>query len=70
MRRSEPVPVGVQRTPTDVEGHDGPLAEFSALRQEIQELIKAQQQLLSLQLTVSATIFGFAISRSGMRACC
>ncbi|WP_327040078.1 hypothetical protein OG400_19335 [Micromonospora ureilytica] len=28
--------------------------------------VKAQQQLLSLQLTVSATIFGFAISRPGM----
>jgi hypothetical protein len=66
MRRSEPVPVGVRRTPTDDDGHDGPLAEFSALRQEIQELVKAQQQLLSLQLTVSATIFGFAISRPGM----
>ncbi|WP_091034647.1 hypothetical protein [Glycomyces harbinensis] len=44
------------------------MAEFSALRQEILERVKAQQQLLTLQLTVTATIFGFAISRPDMTA--
>lgn len=44
------------------------MAEFSALRQEILERVKAQQQLLSLQLTVTATIFGFAISQQDMTA--
>ncbi len=49
-------------------GCEGPLAEFSALRQETLERVKAQQQLLTLQLTVTATIFGFAISRPDMTA--
>ncbi len=47
---------------------DGPLAEFSALRAEIQERVKAQQQMLSLQLTLSGAVFGFAISQRGMTA--
>ncbi|UJW32609.1 hypothetical protein L3Q67_02120 [Saccharothrix sp. AJ9571] len=50
------------------EGHEGPLAEFSALRDEIQERVKSQQHMLSLQLTLSAAVFGFAISRAGMSA--
>ncbi|WP_155830418.1 hypothetical protein [Glycomyces tenuis] len=50
------------------DGHEGPLAEFTALRQEILERVKAQQQLLTLQLTVTATIFGFAISQEDMTA--
>ncbi|MER5705250.1 hypothetical protein ABT023_25360 [Micromonospora sp. NPDC002296] len=66
--RSEPTLVDGQPTAAANDGHEGPLAEFSALRQEIQERVKAQQQLLSLQLTVSAAIFGFAISRPGMTA--
>jgi hypothetical protein len=49
-------------------GFDGPLAEFSALRDEIQERVKAQQQMLSIQLTLSGAVFGFAISRPGMTA--
>ena len=46
----------------------GPLAEFSALREEIQERVKAQQHMLSLQLTLSGAVFGFSISRPGMIA--
>lgn len=50
------------------QGHEGPLAEFSALREEIQERIRAQQQILALQLTLAGAIFGFVISRPGMTA--
>ena len=50
------------------EGTDGPLAEFSALRDEIQDRVKAQQHLLTLQLTFTSAIFGFAITRPGMTA--
>jgi hypothetical protein len=50
------------------ESFDGALAEFSALRDEIQERVKAQQHMLSLQLTLAAAVFGFAISRPGMTA--
>src|SRR6476660_100650 len=46
--------------------NEGQVAEFAALREEILERVKAQHQLLSLQLTVTAAIFGFAISRPGM----
>jgi hypothetical protein len=52
----------------DGQGFAGPLAEFSALREEIQERVKAQQHMLSLQLTLSGAVFGFAISRPGMTA--
>ncbi|WP_320066561.1 hypothetical protein [Micromonospora sp. RTGN7] len=45
---------------------DGPLAEFSALREEIQARVQAQNQVLSLQLTVTAAIFGFSMSRQNM----
>ncbi len=31
------------------QGYEGPLAEFAALREEIQERVRAQQQLLTLQ---------------------
>lgn len=51
-----------------LEQFDGPLVEFSALRDEIQERVKAQQHMLSLQLTLASAVFGFAISRSGMTA--
>jgi hypothetical protein len=47
---------------------DGPTAEFVALREEMQERFKAQQTLLSLQLTTAAAIFGFAVSRRDMGA--
>lgn len=49
----------------DLDRRDGPTAEFVALREEMQERFKAQQTLLSLQLTLVATIFGFAISQRG-----
>ncbi|MGC4807135.1 hypothetical protein [Micromonospora sp. DT233] len=67
MCRSDPALADDQPTAA-ADGHEGPLAEFSALRQELQERIKGQQQLLSLQLTVAAAIFGFAVSRPGMGA--
>jgi len=47
---------------------DGPLAEFAALREEIQERVRAQQQLLTLQLTLAGTVFGFALSQHGVTA--
>lgn len=50
------------------QGFDGPLAEFAALRDEIQERVKAQGQMLSLQLTLAGAVFGFAISRPGLTA--
>ncbi|QFZ18753.1 hypothetical protein [Saccharothrix syringae] len=47
---------------------DGPLAEFSALRDEIQERVKSQQHLFSLQLTLASAVFGFSLSRPNMIA--
>jgi hypothetical protein len=47
---------------------EGPLAEFAALRAEIQDRVRAQQQMLSLQLTLTGTVFGFTISRPSMIA--
>jgi hypothetical protein len=43
----------------------GPLAEFNNLRQEILERIRTMNQLLSLQLTTTGTLFGFALSDTG-----
>lgn len=43
-------------------GHDGPLAEFSSLRQEIDELKRTQFQILALQLTAAGAVFGFVLS--------
>lgn len=48
------------------QGFDGPLAEFVALRNEIQDRVKAELQIFSLQITISGALFGFAISRPGM----
>jgi hypothetical protein len=48
---------------TNLDQCDGPVAEFVALREEMQERFKAQQTLLTLQLTLVATIFGFVISQ-------
>src|SRR5262249_48999038 len=61
--------IGSMDRPTDPSkdrSFEGPLAEFRALRQEIEDPIKAQHQILSLQLTLTAAIFGFVISRSGL----
>jgi hypothetical protein len=44
---------------------DGPLAEFVALRQEIDRRSTMQHNLFALQLTASAVIFSFALSRHG-----
>src|SRR6184192_4130602 len=43
-------------------GHEGPLAEFSALRQEMDRKMANQQQLSSLQVTISGAVFGFTIT--------
>jgi hypothetical protein len=47
------------------QAHHGPLAEFAALRQEIDRRSTMQHNLFALQLTASAVIFSFALSRSG-----
>jgi hypothetical protein len=47
------------------QAHDGPLAEFVALRQEIDRRSTMQHNLFALQLTASAVIFSFALSRNG-----
>jgi hypothetical protein len=47
---------------------DGPLAEFLALREEILDRVKGQQQLFTFQLTVAATVFGFAATQRGLTA--
>jgi hypothetical protein len=35
-------------------GPDGPLAEFAVLREEIPEKMRTQEQIMTLQLTVTA----------------
>jgi hypothetical protein len=45
--------------------HDGPLAEFVALRQEIDRRSTIQHNLFALQLSASAVIFSFALSQTG-----
>jgi hypothetical protein len=42
--------------------YEGPLAEFVALRQEIERRSTIQHQLLTLQLTLSGAVFGFSLS--------
>lgn len=49
-------------------GHEGPLAEFVALRQEIERRSTMMHNLFALQLTAAAVIFSFALSRSGRSA--
>jgi hypothetical protein len=44
---------------------DGQLAEYAALRQEIETRSTAQQNLFSLQLTAAGALFGFALSGPG-----
>lgn len=46
-------------------GSDGPLAEFTALRQEIERRNVVQHGLFALQLTSAGAIFSFALSGSG-----
>ena len=52
----------------DEERHDGPLAEFAALRAEILQLNQQQSQVLTLQLTISGAVLSVAISRDSLRA--
>lgn len=50
-------------------GHEGPLAEFVALRQEIARRSTAAHTLMALHLTTAAVIFSFAAaspSRAGL----
>ena len=47
-------------------GHEGPLAEFVALRQEMDTTQRHQQQTLVLQVTLSGAVFSFALSRNGL----
>ena len=54
--------------PIGVPGSDGPLAEFTALRQEMERRATAQSNLLTLQLTISGAIFSFALSDPARRA--
>jgi hypothetical protein len=42
--------------------HEGALAEFAALRQEVERRRSLQHQLFALQLTFSAAVFSFALS--------
>lgn len=46
-------------------GPEGPLAEFAALRQEIERRNVVQHGLFALQLTSAGAIFSFALSGSG-----
>lgn len=50
---------------SDIDDSKGALAEFTALRQEIQQRAQMQHQLLSLQLTLSGAVIGFSLSDSG-----
>jgi len=44
--------------------HDGPLAEFAALRAEILQSFQAQWNSFALQLTATAVIFSFSLSNT------
>lgn len=44
----------------------GPLAEFAALRAEIDALSRTKVQLFTLQLTVTGAVFSFAISNPSL----
>ncbi len=45
-----------------VPSYDGALAEFNALRTEIDSRSKYQQQILSLQLTLTTALFGLGLT--------
>ena len=46
-------------------GHEGPLAEFATLRQEIERRTVVQHALFVLQLTASGAVFSFAFTGTG-----
>lgn len=45
-------------------GHEGPLAEFAALRQEIEARFQRQHTFQTLQITAVAAVFSFALSNT------
>jgi hypothetical protein len=49
-------------TPSLAAEHDGPLAEFTALRQEIDSRAAHQHGVLALHITSAGAIFGYALS--------
>lgn len=51
---------------TSANQHAGPLAEFGALRDEIDSRFRVQMQFFTLQITFTSAIFGFAISNRGL----
>lgn len=60
-KESEPNLPGTGEQPISA----GPLAEFTALRQEIERRSNIQHNLFALQLTAAAVIFSFALSGTG-----
>lgn len=50
----------------DGSGSEGALAEFAALRSEMDARSKFQQQILALQLTLTSAIVAFGLSRAGL----
>lgn len=46
------------------EGYEGPLAEYAALRQELETRSTRQHQLFTAQLTIAGAIFSLALSDS------
>lgn len=49
---------------THPDGYEGPLAEFAALRSEIENRVQCQQGFQTLQITAIAAIFSFALSQA------
>ena len=56
---------GVVGMGTGVGESPGPLAEFAALRQEIERRSNTQQILFTLQITISGAMFSFALTGQG-----
>jgi hypothetical protein len=50
--------------------HIGPLAEFVALRTEIERRATIQWHVLALQITIAGAVFGFALSGGRGRSSC
>lgn len=65
LKDSESIKPSMRRShglSAEVKGRQGPLAEFKALRQEIERRSKIQYNVFALQLTTAAAIFSFAMS--------
>jgi hypothetical protein len=65
MRKDSELKAGKHISHRSSEGRQGALAEFKALRQEIERRSKIQHNLFALQLTTAAAIFSFALSGKG-----